>query len=152
MKAMLKELLVRVCLAAALLCVAAGAQAADRGKEPVRVIKLAVADGDIVGPDVKTDRRIGWILVSLGETIEMRLSTDEHVSLHLHGYNVAVRLAKGERSRIRIMARQPGRFPLAIKTLVSEVEMDAKEGKADHPSEDRMLFYVDVRPRQTALQ
>ena len=146
------KLLARACLLAGLLCIAPGIQAADKGKEPVRIVKLAVADGGVVGPEVETDRGVGWITVGLGETVELRWTTDEHVSLHLHGYNKAARLPKGARARMRLKARQPGRFPLVVKTLVPEVQKDAEEGKAEHPSQHRMPFYLDVRPRQTASQ
>jgi|GEM_PF-1897237 len=140
-------------LFAGLLCSIGSLQAAD--KDPanaVRIVRLALADGNIVGPDVRSASGIGWIRIDQGETIELNWTSDEHVSVHLNGFDKAVRLPKGTKSKMRVRAKKPGRFPVVIKTLVSEVQKDAKKGKAVQPSKNRMLFYLDVRPRQTASQ
>ncbi len=142
-----------LCLFTGILCGFGSLQAAD--KDPaseVRIVRLALADGNVVGPDVRTASRIGWVRINQGEIVELRWSTDEHVSVQLNGFGKAVRLPKGTKSKIRVRATNPGRFPVVIKTLVSEVEKDAKTGDADQPSRNRMLFYLDVRPRQTATQ
>jgi len=142
-----------LCLVAGLLSGFGALQAADKDpSNAIRIVRLAVADGNVVGPDVRTSSGIGWIRVHQGETVELNWTTDEHVSLHLHGYNMALQLPKGAKSKMRVRAKKAGRFPVVIKTLVKEVEKDAQEGKADQPSRNRMLFYLDVRSRQTASQ
>lgn len=142
-----------LCLVAGILCSIGALHAAEKDpSNAMRIVRLAIADGNVVGPDVRTASGIGWIRVAQGETVELNWTTDEHVSLHLHGYDMALRLPKGSKSKMRVRAKNAGRFPIAIKTLVSEVEKDAQQGKADQPSKNRMLFYLEVRPRQTASQ
>ena len=89
--------------------------------------------------------------VRQGETVELRWSSDEHVTLQLHGFNAVARMPKGTKSTMRVKAHHLGRFPVVIRTLVSEVEKDLKKGKVDQPTTNRrMPFFVEVLPAKSA--
>ncbi len=147
---MWKTTLASLGLIAVFFCTAAGPLPPLDESKPTRIIKLAVSEGKVVGKQVKTIGGVGWIEVEQGEVLELRWSTDEHVTLQLHGFNAVARLPKGSKSTIKVRASQLGRFPVVIKTLVSEVEKDAKKGDADVPTTNRrMPFFVEVLPAES---
>ncbi len=68
------------------------------------------------------------ISVSEGDRVTLRVSSDEPMELHLHGYDVEQEVGPGQKSRLRFEADLTGRF---------EIE--------DHESESE-LGVLQVRP------
>ena len=68
------------------------------------------------------------ISVNEGDRVKLRVSSDEPMELHLHGYDVEQEVGPGQKARLRFRADLTGRF---------EIE--------DHESE-RELGVLQVRP------
>jgi heme/copper-type cytochrome/quinol oxidase subunit 2 len=67
--------------------------------------------------------------VNEGDRVTLRVSSEERMELHLHGYNVELEVEPGQEAELRFEADLTGRF---------EIE--------DHDSE-RELGVLQVRPR-----
>jgi hypothetical protein len=74
-----------------------------------------------------------------GDRIVMRWVSDRNLTLHLHGYDVALPLSPAVEATLVVEARIVGRFPLTAHFPAPAA------GAAEHPRE-RTLLYVEVRP------
>lgn len=74
------------------------------------------------------------VRVSRGDRVELVWSTDEPVQLHLHGYDLEVRVTPGEPAVQSFEARATGRFPVTSHGF----------GGEHHGHET--LLYVEVYP------
>ncbi len=90
------------------------------------VIDLAVRDGVL-----PKDQRL--IRVQQGEDVALRWTTDRPVTVHVHGYDVEVRVEVGRPTTMTIRARAAGRFPITTHPGV--------RGKED------VLGYLEVHPK-----
>lgn len=72
-----------------------------------------------------------------GERVAMRFTSDQRVTLHLHGYDVELPLSPAMEATLVVDARVAGRFPLGAHFPAG--------GANDHPRE-RTLLYVEVLP------
>jgi hypothetical protein len=70
-----------------------------------------------------------------GERVELRWSADEPLVLHLHGYDIEMRVAPGKPAVTAFTARLTGRFAVEIHG----------EGEAKH--RHRALLHVEIHPR-----
>lgn len=52
------------------------------------------------------------IRVSQGDDVELRWSSDQPMELHLHGYDIEVKVAPTAPAVMSFKARIPGRFPI----------------------------------------
>ena len=92
------------------------------------------------------DRRVegsaSTLRVKRGETVVLRLRTDEAVSLHVHGYDLHVKLSPASPASIRFEAKVAGRFPITAH------EFGAGAGQAARPKSHRevTLLYLEVLP------
>jgi len=143
------KLRVRLCvMAAAILCLATqAAQAAIRAAEnpsapampltggfsttttaaAVAPHRLAVTlrGGTLVGQD-------NTLKVGQGETVELAITSDRPMMLHLHGYELMAEVGPDRPAKIVFVAKIAGRFPVHQHT----------EGPGDH----RAVFFVEVHP------
>jgi FtsP/CotA-like multicopper oxidase with cupredoxin domain len=94
-------------------------------KSARKVFELAIANGRLTG-GTETIR------VAKGDEVELRLSSDKPVTLHLHGYDIEIVVAPGAPATMSFKAYLPGRFP------VSEHRKGAKHHHA--------VLYVEVHP------
>ncbi len=69
-------------------------------------VELAIKSRKIAGSNV--------VRVKEGQTVELRLSTDEAVELHLHGYDVVAKAKPGASAVMRFKAHATGRYPVTI--------------------------------------
>jgi hypothetical protein len=69
-----------------------------------------------------------------GERLELRWSSDEPLTLHLHGYNIEARVEPGKPAVMAFTARSTGRFP---------VEIHGEGPKRQHHA----LVYLEIYPR-----
>jgi FtsP/CotA-like multicopper oxidase with cupredoxin domain len=79
------------------------------------------------------------IRVQQGDTVTIRWSTDEPVSLHLHGYDIEQVIKPGAPAELAFKAHATGRFPITT------------HGFGDHGHKgahsESTLVYVEVLPR-----
>jgi hypothetical protein len=69
--------------------------------------------------------------VQQGDDVELRWSSDRHLSLHLHGYDIEAKVLPQVSTVMSLKARLAGRFP------VSEHREGARE---------RTILYIEVHP------
>jgi hypothetical protein len=106
-----------------LLCLTLATAAAQA--EP-RSFELAVRDGAL--PE---SQRV--IVVTQGDDVTLRWSSDQALRVHLHGYDVEISLHPGAVSTMQVAANATGRFP---------IEVHASEGHREWT-----LAYLEVHPR-----
>jgi hypothetical protein len=102
---------------------------------PVRVIGLDIANRIVHGPDVIPGRPVGSIKVVRGDDVVLRWTSDQSMTLHLHGYNIEAAVAAGNETDMRFRARATGRF--AIET----------HGTGNDRRSHKTLLYLEVHPR-----
>jgi len=92
------------------------------------------------------DRRVegsaSTLRVQRGETVLLRFRTDEAVSLHVHGYDVHVKLFPASPDATRFEAKVAGRFPITAHEFGAAADPKAR------PQSHRevTLLYLEVLP------
>ena len=140
-KTPLHSFLASLGLAAFLLCASAQSQsqsglAAQPQRQEQRVA-LAIAQRKIA-PKPPTIR------VKQGDNITLDWTTDEIVSIHLHGYDQLLTVKPGETKAMRIDAAVPGRFPVSAHGYGAQTEGKGKQHKHHR---EAPLMYLEVLPR-----
>lgn len=79
------------------------------------------------------------VRVTEGDSVELHVSTDEAVSLHLHGYDIEFTVVPEKPSIIAFEAFATGRFPISSHGW-------AGDGDAHRHGHDT-LAYLEVHPR-----
>jgi len=97
-----------------------------------RVLDLEIKQGRFTASN-------NTVRVTEGDTVELRITSDRAGELHLHGYDVSIRLKAGPPVVTVLEANVAGRFPITSHGF----EGDAK-GKHRH---DKTLLYLEVYPR-----
>ena len=108
-------------LSALALVLAAGAARA----EPM-VVDLPIRDGAL--PE---DRRV--IRVQEGDEVTLRWSSDQPLTVHLHGYDLEQPLSPSRVEEMHFVAEATGRFPVEV------------HGSGEHAHQ--VLGYLEVHPR-----
>jgi len=70
--------------------------------------------------------------VRQGDQVEVRLSSDRQMVLHLHGYDIDVKVAPPAPAVLTFKARLAGRFPIH----------EHREGAGNH----RAVLFIEVHP------
>lgn len=91
-----------------------------------RVIDLAVHSGAL--PEAQ---RV--IRVRQGDEVTLRWTTDQVLTIHLHGYDIEKTLTPNARIIMRFSARATGRFPIGVH--------------GSGYGEEAILGYLEVHPR-----
>jgi hypothetical protein len=73
------------------------------------------------------------VTVRQGDDVTLRWTTDQRMTIHLHGYDLEKTLAPGPPVSMRFTARATGRFPIEIHAHGQETE--------------QVLGYLEVHPR-----
>lgn len=134
MSAMSSSQSARIALSYLLLALSAAGIVAQPAAS-VRLVKLEIAARSVRGPDVAPGRPVGSVRLTQGETVELHWTSDEPVTLHLHGYNIETRVAATSTAIMRVRARATGRFAIETHGI----------GRDKHLA--RTLLYVEVHPR-----
>jgi hypothetical protein len=100
--------------------------ALPRAAADTHVFELAVRDGKL-----PSDRRV--VRVRQGDDVTLRWTTDQALTIHLHGYDVDLPLSPAAPASMRFTARASGRFPVEVHG----------HGRGGH----RVLAHVEVHPR-----
>lgn len=95
-----------------------------------RVLPLRIARRKIDGP--------GTIRVNVGDQVELRWTTDEVTTIHVHGYDLTLALDPVKEGRLRFVANSTGRYP------VSAHGFGASPDKGSH--REVVLVYLEVLP------
>ena len=104
-------------------CASTGAIAEDASRH--RVLELSIVNGAVTG--------VGDTLrVKQGDEVELRWSSDKPIELHLHGYDIEMKVAPHAPAVMEFKASIPGRFPVETHG----------QGKGPH----RPVLYLEVYP------
>lgn len=95
---------------------------------PRHVLEARIAHRQVVAPE-------GAIRITEGDVLELRWMSDEVVELHLHGYDIELRVRPGEPATMVIEADVTGRFPIT------------SHGWGDGGHGHDALTYLEVYPR-----
>lgn len=95
-----------------------------------RVLPLRIVRRKVDGPDT--------IRVSVGDQVELRWTTDEVTTVHVHGYDLTLALDPAKEGRLRFVARATGRYP------VSAHGFGISPDKSAH--REVVLLYIEVLP------
>ena len=102
------------------------ALAADTG----RVIELRVVER-------RVDKGPTTIRLVRGERVTLRWIADERMTVHMHGYDIALALEPGVPAAMPIEARATGRFPVTAHLAAPA---------ADRKHREPTLVYLEVHP------
>jgi len=115
---------VLVCLVIAAVAFNAPATWAANAAQPKHFV-LSLVNGALVGaPDT--------IRVKQGDDVELRLTSDKPMELHLHGYDIEVKVAPAAPAVMSFSAKIPGRFPI--------------EPHGQEQGRHRAVIYLEVLP------
>jgi hypothetical protein len=105
-------------------------RAAAQGAEIV--LDLGIEQGR-----VRQDMRV--VRVKQGDAVKLRWTTDRPIVLHLHGYDIELKVEPGRVTEMTFIARAAGRFP------VEEHRPAGTQGA--HAHGEAALVRIEVRPR-----
>ena len=111
--------------------------AAAKQLVPERHVALAIAQRKIAA-------KPPTIRVRQDEKITLDWTTDEIVSIHLHGYDQLLAVKPGETKAMRIDATVAGRFPVSAHAYGAQTE---NKGKQHKHHREAPLIYLEVLPR-----
>ena len=96
--------------------------------------------------------------VNQDDTVTIMVTTDEHVSFHLHGYDIEKEAKPEQPATLEFTANATGSFPFTIHVVVESQEEEGKhedehkddghdDDDKDHEEEDIELGRLEVKPR-----
>ena len=100
-----------------------------------RVIDVRIEKRAVVAPEEA-------IRITQGDVIELRWSSDEAVELHLHGYDVELRVGPHEPAAMAIEAFAAGRFPITSHGWGGGGDSGGGDSGGGHDA----LTYLEVYP------
>lgn len=98
-----------------------------------RIFNLEIHDGALVQGDPP-------LVVNQNDEVTIVVSSDQHVSFHLHGYDIEQEAEPGEPTTLAFTANATGSFPFTIHIEGSDDDHD------DDEEEEIELGRLDVRP------
>jgi hypothetical protein len=108
----------------------------------VPCLTLTCAKAEEVTFDLRVERgrvpvNMRLIRVKQGDVVKLRWSTDQTTILHLHGYDIEMKIEPGAMAEMSFTARATGRFPVSAHK--------PKQGSGH--THDPPLVHVEVHPR-----
>ena len=100
-------------------------------------------DFDLEIRDQKLTLDPAVIKVNQGDTVTLRIGTDEHGRFHLHGYDIEVDLDPNETARMEFTANATGKFKI---TFHAGDEGEHNESSREE-EEEKVIASLEVRPR-----
>jgi hypothetical protein len=95
-----------------------------RAAGTAHAFSVSLAAGRIQGADT--------LKVRQGEQVDVRITSDRPIVLHLHGYEIETKVAPPQPALMSFKADVPGRFPVH----------EHREGAGNH----RAILFVEVHP------
>lgn len=141
-------------LCSVLICVTYGCSRDDSADtapatEPEAVrFDVAIVDGDVDGGD-RTLR------ILQGQQVELAWTVDAPVTVHVHGYDLELKLEPGRPRVQRFVAHATGRFPVTAHGFAKEASAGhAHDHESDHVHDsgqdeaaEPTLVYLEIHPR-----
>jgi len=84
-------------------------------------------------------RNMRLVRVKQSDVVKLRWSTDRPLTLHLHGYDIALTVERGVIAEMTFTARATGRFPVHVH--------DVGGRAGSHSHQEAPLVLVEVYPR-----
>lgn len=110
------------------------AHATRAAAQPVRHFELKIAGRRLHGETT--------LRVRQGDMVELRWTSDEAATLHLHGYNLEIAIDTSAPAQLRFKADLAGRFPVAAHDFGR-----ASTRSGGKHQRETTLLYVEVQPR-----
>ena len=104
----------------------------------VRVFNLDIIGGEVKGTE-------DTIQVTQDEVVKLRWTTDEPVTIHLHGYDIEQAVEPGVLVEMAVECFAPGRFP--ITAHISRGHSDEEGHVRSGAGGEVVLHYLEVYPR-----
>lgn len=124
---------------------------ATAGHGEIARFELVISDGKVDGADT--------LRVVVGQPVELIWSSDAAVTVHVHGYDLELRLEPRSRRAQRFIAAATGRFPVTAHGIGPDAPDGHDHGEEhaqDHGSngpggsesaDEPTLVYLEVHPR-----
>jgi hypothetical protein len=104
-----------------------------------RTFDLEVKERALVAEEV--------VSVKQGDSLRLRWTTDEAVTVHVHGYDLETRVELGELTLLEFAADATGRFLIEGHGFGDLAETEHDEGEHHDEGDEIALGYVEVLPR-----
>ena len=101
----------------------------------------ALAEQQVLDLELKQGRFTAaknTVRVTQGDTVTLRITSDLSGELHLHGYDVPMKLKAGKTTTTIVQVSVAGRFPITSHGF---------EGDTGHGHKHKALLYLEVYPR-----
>ena len=91
------------------------------------------------------------IEVKQGDTVNIRIASDEHGNFHLHGYDIVVGVGPDETATMDFTANATGKFPITFHPGAEGTEgahdegADSEEGERDEDEEGEEVPLAELR-------
>lgn len=121
-------------LAAAITLTALVALTVASAAAELRVVALAVVGDSVTGAALEAAPGGPVLRLTQGETLELRISSDRPLELHLHGYALLTVATPAAAASLTLEARAAGRFPLS------------SHGAPGSHGHHETLLYLEVLP------
>jgi translation initiation factor IF-1 len=105
------------------------------GRPGLAAAQEIVFDVKIENGRVPADMRL--IRIRQGDNVRLHFTSDKSIDLHLHGYDIELRVEPGKAADMAFTARAAGRFPVE----------QHKQHTQGHSHGDAPLVRIEVRPR-----
>lgn len=127
---------------AALLAVASPSACGSSEGPQDRQFDLEIREG-------KLNMNPAVIKVNQGDTVTLRVKSDEHGDFHLHGYDIEIGVGPDEAAPMRFTASATGRFNITFHASDESGEGGSHEGGSHHEGEEAevLLATLEVLPR-----
>ena len=86
----------------------------------------------------KAEGGVRTVQVPQGSEVELRVTSDEAMEIHVHGYDVEVSARPGNATTVSLTARFTGRFPVTAHLPAPP---------AGAPAREATLLYLEVHPQ-----
>jgi hypothetical protein len=93
------------------------------GEPEARLFDLEIQAQSLVGGE-------GVLQVKQNDTVTIVVTADEHLSFHLHGYDIEQEAGPGGPTTLQFTANATGSFPFTI-----HIEDESHEGEGEHDEE-----------------
>ena len=101
----------------------------------------AVAEEQVLDLELKQGRFTAaknTVRVTQGDTVSLRITSDLNGEIHLHGYDVPMKVKAGKTTTTIVQVGVAGRFPITSHGF---------EGDTGHSHKHKALLYLEVYPR-----
>jgi len=103
-------------------------------------LTLAAAGNVVVDLSIvrgKPEGGVRTVRAERGDALELKVRSDEAIEVHVHGYDVKVKVSPGGKASMKLSAQLVGRFPVTAHL----------HGKGGGKASEPTLLYLEVHPR-----